>query len=73
MGRNFVLKMMEKQSGSYWGPDKVESKSLQLFSVYCLGMYVGQHTFLHKVAASLVKVTASHEEQMSLLVNLLRF
>ena len=37
------------------------------------GMYVGQHTFLHKVAARLVKVTASHEEQMSLLVNLLRF
>ena len=36
-------------------------------------MYVGQHTFLHKVAARLVKVTASHEEQMSLLVNLLRF
>ena len=36
-------------------------------------MYAGQHTFLHKVAASLVKVTTSHEEQMSLLVNLLLF
>lgn len=30
-------------------------------------------THLHKVAASLVKVAASHEEQMSLLVNLLLF
>ena len=52
-GRNFVLKMMEKQSGSYWGPVKVESRSLLLSSVYCFGKYVCQYTYTNQLLSCL--------------------